>query len=341
MPADLMTWGQGLTSEQRQLLAGMIRSALQAADPHQAVVRHLRRQGDLLYVGQRAYDLRGYRRVLVVGAGKAGAPMAAAVHEVLGDRIEWGWVNVKRGYVLQGQGPANRIGPIVLHEAGHPIPDAEGMHGAQTILEHMRGLGEDTLVICLISGGGSALLPLPAEGITLQEKQQVTDALLASGAAINDFNAVRKHISAIKGGQLAAAAYPAAVISLILSDVIGNPLDVIASGPTAPDPTTWETAWRVVKRFGLIEKIPAGVRRRLERGLSGDLPDTPKPGSLVFYKVQHLIVGDNRQSALAALEYAQQAGMHALLLTTFAEGEAREVGKLAAGIAKAMAQYGE
>lgn len=341
MPVDQITWGQSLTSEQRQLLVGMIQSALQAADPYQAVLRHLRLQDDLLYVGQQIYDLRRYRQVLVVGAGKAGAPMAAAVHELLGDRIAWGWVNVKRGYVLRGQESANRIGPIVLHEAGHPIPDAEGMRGAQTILEHMRGLNEDALVICLISGGGSALLPLPAEGITLQEKQQVTDALLASGAAINDFNTVRKHISAIKGGQLAAAAYPATVISLILSDVIGNPLDVIASGPTAPDPTTWETAWHVVNRFGLMEKIPASVHRRLEHGRIGDLPDTPKPGSPVFHKVQNLIVGDNRQSALAALEYARQAGINALLLTTFAEGEAREVGKLAAGIAKAVAQHGE
>lgn len=341
MTVHPMGWGQSLTDEHRQFLAGMIRSALQAADPYQAVLRHLQREGDVLRAGRQVYDLRRYRRVLVVGAGKAGAPMAAAVHHLLGDRIEWGWVNIKRGHLLPGQEAERRVGAIVLHEAGHPIPDAAGLHGAQTILERLQGLDEDTLVICLISGGGSALLPLPAEGITLEEKQRVTDALLASGATIHEFNTVRKHISRIKGGQLAGAAYPADVIALILSDVVGNPLDVIASGPTSPDSSTWEDVRRVLEKYGLLETIPAGVRRRLERGLAGELPDTPKPGDALFERVQNIIVGDNRQSALAALEYARQAGMNALLLTTFAEGEAREVGRLAAGIAKGLAQYGD
>ncbi|MGC8826929.1 MAG: glycerate kinase type-2 family protein [Anaerolineae bacterium] len=341
MTAHPVNWGQSLTYEQRQFLADMIRSALQAVDPYQAVLRHLQRQDDLLRAGERVYDLRRYRRVLVVGAGKAGAPMAAAVHHLLGDRIEWGWVNVKRGYLLPDQEAGGCIGAIILHEAGHPIPNAGGMRGAEAILEHLQGLDKDTLVICLISGGGSALLPLPAEGITLEEKQQVTDALLASGATIHEFNAVRKHISRIKGGRLAGAAYPAQVIALILSDVVGNPLDVIASGPTSPDPSTWGDAWRVLEKYGLLEKIPAGVRRRLERGLAGELPDTPKPGDPVFEQVQNIIVGDNRQAALAALEYARQAGVNALLLTTFAEGEAREVGRLAAGIAKGLARHAD
>jgi hydroxypyruvate reductase len=341
MTAHPVNWGQSLTHAQRQFLAGMIRSALQAVDPYQAVLRHLQRQGDLLRAGQQVYDLQRYRRVLVVGAGKAGAPMAAAVHHLLGDRIEWGWVNVKRGHLLPGQQAGGRIGAVVLHEAGHPLPDADGMRGAEAILERLQGLDEDTLVICLISGGGSALLPLPAEGITLEEKQRVTDALLASGATIHEFNAVRKHISRIKGGRLAGAAYPAQVLALILSDVVGNPLDVIASGPTSPDSSTWEDARRVLEKYGLLEKIPAGVRRRLERGLAGELPDTPKPGDPVFERVQNIIVGDNRQAALAALEYAQGAGMNALLLTTFAEGEAREVGRLAAGIAKGLARHGD
>ncbi len=341
MSAHPINWGQSLTDEQRQFLAGMIRAALQTADPYQAVLRYLQREGELLRAGGQTYDLRRYRRVLVVGAGKAGAPMAAAAHHLLGDRIEWGWVNVKRGHLLPGQEADNRVGAIILHEAGHPIPDADGMRGAETILERLQGLDENTLVICLISGGGSALLPLPAEGITLEEKQRMTDALLASGATIHEFNAVRKHISRIKGGQLASAAHPAQVIALILSDVVGNPLDVIASGPTSPDSSTWEDVRRVLEKYGLLETIPAGVRRRLERGLAGELPDTPKPGDAVFERVQNIIVGDNRQSALAALEYARQAGVNALLLTTFAEGEAREVGKLAAGIAKGLARHGD
>jgi hydroxypyruvate reductase len=228
---------------------------------------------------------------------------------------------------------------IEIVEAGHPVPDEAGLAAGRRILDLAAGAGPRDLVIALLSGGGSALLEAPA-GLTLGELRAMTDALLACGATINEINVLRKHVSLLKGGQLARSVVPAALISLVLSDVVGSPLDVIASGPTVADTSTWADAWRVVERYCLQEKLPPAVTQRLHRGLQGDIPDTPKPGDPLFAQAQTLIVGDNRSAALAACQQAEELGYRSLLLSTFVEGEAREVAKLAVGLGREVQASG-
>lgn len=324
---------EGPSKERREKALRILARALEAVDPYNAVKAQMSLEGDLLRVGGRTYDLAQYRRILVVGGGKASAPMAQAVEEVLGERITGGLINVKYGY-----GAPMRI--IEINEAGHPIPDERGVAGARRMVEMLRGADERDLVLCLISGGGSALLVLPSEGITLADKRALTDALLRSGATINEMNAVRKHISQLKGGGLARLAYPAPVISLMLSDVVGNPLDVIASGPTVPDTATFQDAYQVVAGRGLLEKIPAPIAERLRKGKEGLIPETPKEGDPLFARTYNLVVGSNEVAAEAALAEARRLGLNSLILSTFVEGEAREVAKAFAGIVKGMARFG-
>ena len=235
------------TRELRAKACRAMAAALDAVEPAAAVERWLRRDGDVLLVADQRYDLRQFDRVLLVGAGKAGAPMAAAVERVLAERLSAGSVNVKHGHM----GPT-RI--TALHEAGHPLPDPASVEGTRRIAALLAQTNERDLVLCVISGGGSALMTLPYDPVTLADLQALTDALLRAGATINQLNAVRKHLDRIKGGGLARLAKPATVVALILSDVVGNPLDVIASGPTAPDTSTYADAWEVVERFG-VEKV--------------------------------------------------------------------------------------
>jgi hydroxypyruvate reductase len=249
--------------------------------------------------------------------------MAAAVEEVLGDRVSDGVVVVKDGHSL----PLRRIR---IHEASHPIPDTRGVQGAATILALLRQTRPEDLVIVLVSGGGSALLPAPVEGTQLYEKQAITRELLACGATIEEINAVRKHCSRLKGGQLARAVQPASCLSLVLSDVIGDPLDAIASGPTVPDPTTYQDALRVLHQYRLQDRIPAGIWRHLEEGARGGEPETPKADDVCFERAHHLIVGNNLQSLLAARDRAASLGFHTLLLTTALRGESREVARVLA-----------
>jgi hydroxypyruvate reductase len=319
----------------RELVQDLIQAALAAADPAQAVARHVCLEGDTLHVGDRAYDIAG-RRVVVLGAGKASGTMAAAVEELLGERIATGWVNVRRGYE-----PAVPLRRIHIHGAGHPIPDLASLEGTQQMLERLAGLSERDLVLFLLSGGASALLELPVAGVSLEDLQRLTDALLRSGAAIAEINTVRKHLSQVKGGRLVHWAGPAQVAVLVLSDVVGSPLDAIGSGPWAPDPTSFADAWAVLQRYGLLDGIPAGLREHLERGRRGEVGDTPKPGDPRLAQVQHLVVADNRAAASAAVARARALGYHALLLTTSLEGEAREVGRVFAALAKEVACYDE
>jgi hydroxypyruvate reductase len=228
-----------------------------------------------------------------------------------------------------------------VHEAGHPVPDENGVQGTQEIMRLLERAGERDLVICLISGGGSALMLAPAPGLTLQDKQNVTKLMLACGATINELNCVRKHLSAIKGGQLARLASPAQAATLILSDVVGNPLDVIASGPTVPDTTTFADAWALLEGYGLTDKLPAAVRERLEQGKAGAIADTPKADDPIFANVHNIIIGSNDLAAQAAVERAQQLGMHALMLSTYVEGEAREVARVYSGIVREIAASGQ
>lgn len=317
----------------RELAWQIMRAALAAVDPAQAVRNAVRREGDHLRVGDRAYDLRRYRHVFVVGAGKASAPMARALEELLGDRLTAGVVTVKYGYTDQTQ-------RIRLQEAGHPLPDEQGLGGTREIVRLLEQAGEGDLVLCVISGGGSALMMLPEEGITLADYQALTEALLRSGATINEINTIRKHIERVKGGRLAQLAAPAEIAALILSDVVGNPLDFIASGPTVPDTTTFADALAVLRRFDLVNRVPASVVRWLERGARGEVPETPKPGDPLFERVATVVVGSNDIAAEAALAEARRLGFRSQLLTTFLEGEAREAGKFAAALAKELALRG-
>lgn len=316
----------------RQPALDVLGAALAAIDPSAAVRRVLRRDGTQLDVGDHRCDLTQYDRIWIVGAGKAGAPMAQAAESVLGERLAGGHVIVKYGYTLP-------TASVRLWEAGHPVPDEAGVHGAQRIVELLRGAGERDLVVCLLSGGGSALLTLPVEGVTLGDIQALTQTLLRSGAPIQAINTLRKHLSQVKGGQLARLAYPATVVSLILSDVVGSPLDVIASGPTVADTTTFADAQAIIERYGIREAIPASIRQHLQAGAAGEVPDTPKPGDPALAGVQNVIVADNAVAAQAAVARAQALGFNTLLLSTFVEGEARDVAKVAAALAKEIVTY--
>jgi len=303
----------------------LVQAALTAVEPAEAVRTHFRLSDARLDVDGRTYDLTTYRHIYVVGGGKAAAPMAQALEGILGDRITAGIVNVKYGY----SAPTQRIR---VEQAGHPIPDERGMRATGQMLDLLRQAGSDDLVICLISGGGSALLVAPAPGIPLTDERRLTNALLRSGATINEVNTVRKHLTQIKGGGLVREAAPATVIGLILSDVLGDPLDVIASGPTVPDTTTFADAWRVLDDYGLIDDLSPTIRQRFEAGLALRIPDTPKPGDPIFDRTQNVVIASNGRAVQAAVAQATRDGLNTLLLSTFIQGEARVVAQVFASI---------
>ena len=266
-------------------------------------------------------------RVLVVGAGKASGAMAATVEAALGERIADGLVVVKDGY----RADTRRIRIV---EAGHPVPDGRGEAAAREIRALAESAGADDLLLVLVSGGGSALTPAPVPPITLADKQAMTRLMLAAGASINQLNAVRKHCSLLKGGQLARAAAPARVHALLLSDVVGDPLDVIASGPTAPDVSTFAEALEILDRFELRGRAPATIVDRLERGARGLIPETPKPDDPVFGRVTNTVIGNNRLVVDAAAAQAVALGYGPHLLTRSLEGEARDVAARLVGLAR-------
>lgn len=314
-------------------------AALQAVDPAAAVQRHLERAGTMLRLGEQTYPLQDYDRVIVVGAGKAGAPMARAVATIVNDYLSAGMIITKDdGSSPQGQLPTTRIQHV---PARHPVPDERGVAATQRIATLLEQTTERDLVLVLISGGGSALLTLPAPGVSLDDLAALTRELLACGATINEINCLRKHLDLVKGGGLARLAAPATVATLILSDVVGNPLDVIASGPTVPDSTTFADAYGVLERYDLLDRVPASVMHRLQAGVRGDVPDTPKAGDPVFARVHNVLVGSNPQAAAAALAAAREEGFNTLLLTTFAQGEARVVGQVLAAVTRELAATGQ
>ena len=311
----------------RQQARDIFQAALRAVDPVEAILRYVKRVDDGLQIGEHRFNSKDYDRILVAGTGKAGAPMAKALEDLLGDRISDGVIVVKEGHGLPLQ-------HVRIHEAGHPVPDDRGIRGAEDVLSLVNAAGERDLVICVISGGGSALLVAPAEGITLEDKQEVTRLLLACGADIHEINTVRKHLSRAKGGGLARAAYPATVVSLILSDVIGDDLNVIASGPAVPDTSTFADARNVFRKYDIWNQVPDSVRQRIQQGLAGDIEDTPKAGDAVFQRCYFELVGNNIQALIAAGKEARRKGYQSLILSSTVEGEAREVVKMFAAIAK-------
>ncbi len=299
-------------------------AAIDAVDPHTLAREALRLEGGLLRIADTTVDLALFKKILVVGAGKGDAPMAAAVEDVLGDRIAQGVIVVKDGHT----GPLDQIKVI---EAGHPVPDRRGVEAARDIVSLLReNAAPDTLVLCLISGGGSALMPLPQEPVSLRDKQKTTNLLLKCGATIDEINTVRKHISMIKGGRMAGAAFPSRVVCMILSDVIGDPLDTIASGPTVGDPSTFADCLRILESHNIWRETPQSVREIVERGMRGDIPETPKPVDPVFANVSNIIIGNNHTALEAARSRAFDLGFNTRILSDSIQGEARDVGTMLA-----------
>lgn len=308
-------------------------AAIEAVHPFKILKGCCHLQGDTLIAGDRYYDLNLFERVYVVGAGKGSASMAKALEEILGARIAEGIVITKYGHREE----TKRIEVI---EAAHPIPDRRGVEGTEQVLNLLSKTTEKDLVICLFSGGGSALLVDPVEGISLEDKRALTELLLASGADIKEVNALRKHLSKVKGGRLAEKASPSTILSLILSDVVGNDLSTIASGPTYPDPTTFDDCIRIIRKYGLMEKLPQQILKYLQRGVEGKVKETPKGGDPVFLSVTNLIIGSNFVALKAAKERAEKLGFNAIILSSFIEGEAREVAKVHTAILKEIVKTG-
>jgi glycerate-2-kinase len=288
-------------------------AALRAVDPYAAVKSHVDRIRTICRE-------EGLKKLYVVGLGKAACPMTRALVDAMRDRVAGGVVVTKHGHVSGEPLP----GTFEIYEAGHPVPDERGVAGAGRAVELLRGADRETLVVCLISGGGSALFVAPSEGITLDDKQAMTRILLRGGADILELNTVRKHLSRVKAGRLAEAASPARVLSLILSDVIGDPVDFIASGPTSPDTTTWADALAIVTRYDTAGEMPQKILRLLRDGVEGKIPDTPKKGNPLFDRVENIIIGSNRIATEAAGKKALQLGYEPVVLTAELQGEARD-----------------
>jgi glycerate 2-kinase len=320
------------SSPVQPLLRKLIVRGLDAVDARRAVGRAISRTGDELVIGRRRYDLRCYERVVVLGAGKAAASMAQAVELRLGPRLEGGLVVVKYGHVV----PTRRI---IVAEAGHPVPDRSGQRAAARLCAMAEELGRRDLLIVLLSGGASSLLPAPVSGVTLADKQRTTQELLRCGASIREINTIRKHLSRIKGGRLAELT-KATIVTLILSDVLGDSLSTIASGPTVPDPTTYQEAVAILKRYRIWQAVPQRVRRHLDRGCQGLASETPKPGSPLFRRIHHHIVGNNAAAVMAVARAAREAGLRTLVYTTALTEEASEKGKQFGALAKTIVQAG-
>jgi len=336
-PTDVR--GQGLDQPPagavtlREQAVEIFLAGVTAADPRRAVRGYLVAEGDDLLVLTAAGTVRvglprpGAGRVIVLGAGKGSAPMARAVEEILGARVWGGAVCVKDGHGI----PLERIEVL---EAAHPVPDGRGVQAAERILGLAREAGPDDLVISVLSGGGSALLTLPAPGISLEDLRALTDLLLSCGASIGEINVLRKHLSQVKGGRLAVAAHPARVVNLVLSDVVGDRLDVIASGPFTGDPSTFAQAREILARYGLLARVPEAVLRVVEAGVRGEIPETPRGGDPILDGVVHAVVGSNRLSLQAAAGKARELGYRPLILSSQVQGEAREAARFLAAIAK-------
>jgi len=297
---------------QRNAIMKIFYGALRAVDPYKATALHTDRILSVFRNGN-------YNKVYVVGFGKAVIPMLRATIDETGQIITSGIVITKYGHSMQAQ----KSDKIKVYEAGHPLPDENGLRATREVLELLKSVDDHTLVLCLISGGGSALLVSPYDGITLEEKQKTTDLLLKAGADIYELNAVRKHISHVKGGRLAETAYPAEVLSLILSDVINDRLDVIASGPTSPDKTNYFDAIKIIEKYRLEEEVPKTVMDLLNKGLQGLVPETPKEGNPVFQSVNNIIIGNNKMAIHAAKNEAETLGYKATILSVEIHGEAR------------------
>jgi len=324
-----------LARKAREIALDVVEKTLNAVNPQNLIKSKVLLTGNLLEIDGRKLDLSTFKRIFVVGGGKASGSMAEALEAVLGDRIETGVIVIPRG-----TSDRYKTQRIKLHEASHPIPDESSVEGARKIVAMADQAEQGDLLICLISGGGSSLMAMPRGEVSLDDKKKVTGMLLKSGATIHEMNTVRKHISEFKGGMLAKRAYPATVVSILLSDVIGDSLDVIASGPTVPDSSTFQDAVKILEKYDLWDKIPDLVKKVLTSGVQNQIPETPKPGDRLFDRVHNIIVGNNRLASLSAVQELQRRGINTLFLTSFLEGEARDVGLMLAALAREVSKSG-
>ncbi len=320
-------------AEMRKDISDIFYCGLKAVEPGAAIKRYCHLADDHLYIGNRVYDLLQFNNLFVIGAGKATAPMASALENILGKRITKGVISVKYNHVTE-------LSNVRQIEAGHPIPDENGIKGTNTILGMAKDAGEDDLILCLISGGGSALLPGPARGLTLQNKQDTMHVLLSCGAAIHEINTIRKHISQIKGGNLARIAYPATLISLILSDVVGDVPDIIASGPSVPDSSTFHDCMKIIDRYHIIKELPESIVKHIKEGMSGNIPENPKQNDRIFEKTHNLIVGSNMEAILSAKKKAESLNYNTIVLSSMIEGETRHVARVHTAIAREIRKTG-
>ena len=313
----------------------IFRAGLAAAAARNAVRKYLSIARGFLKAGDLRLPLKNFDRVFLIAAGKAAAEMAAAIEEIVGEYLTAGIAVAKHAHA------ASRLLRTLVIKAGHPIPDIAGFKASLQIRNLLRDLNARDLLLVAVSGGASALLGAPAEPVTLRDKQRTTELLLRAGATIQELNAVRKHLSTLKGGQLAALAYPATVVGLLLSDVIGDPPDVIGSGLTAPDPSTFGDAIAVLAKFKLLRRVPTSVRVRLEAGVRGEVPETPKPGDQLFARVHHVLIGSNRLALEAAAREATVRGYRPLILSATMQGETREVARVHAEILREVVTSGK
>lgn len=319
--SELLSHGN---TEGRSIALDLIEHAIRTVNPYKIVKEKIRVKNDRrLIVNNLEYDFSKVRSIFVLGAGKATFPIAQALEEILGEKIKRGAINVKKG-------EKRRLKYINVREAGHPIPDKEGFNGAREIMRIAEEAREGDIVFCIITGGASALLPLPAEGISLEDKKKVTDMLLKCGATIEEINAVRNHISAIKGGKLAMHIHPANIINLIIIDEVAG----LPWGPTVPDTTTFKDAICVLKKYNLWGRIPISVKEYLRKGLANPSLETPKPKEFEGLRVHNVILANNEMACEAAKKRAEELGFNSMILTTRLEGESREAGIILASIAK-------
>ncbi len=322
-----------LRNEYYEVIIDLLEVGLRAADPKLAIVRDVSLRGDTIVVRNQAFEVKG--KVYVVGFGKASIKMGEGIEEVLGDLID-------EGVLIAPEVPHDiKLRKFRVLKGDHPIPGENTLRSTEEILNLIKRVSSDDLVFVLISGGGSALFEKPMPPITLSDLKELNKLLLRSGADIKEINTVRKHISMVKGGRLAELIYPAYTIALIVSDVVGDPIEFIASGPTAPDTTTFRDAMSVLKYRGLWDKVPESIRVVIEKGVRGEIPETPKPNHRIFERVSNNIIASNIISLKAMEERARQLGYKSLVLTSMMEGEAREIGKFLAGLAKHIAVYDE
>jgi hydroxypyruvate reductase len=313
-------------NEKKAHINEILQHAIAAVDPCRAVKRILNCSGSHLLVdipqSKKRYQLQTYENIIAVGCGKAGAPMSCALEEVIGERISGGLVVVKYGHI--GHAMPRRIR---LVESGHPEPDEPGMHACADTIGLLKKADAHTLVIALISGGGSALWPQPVAGVTLEEKRMLTSRLLACGADIHEINAIRKHVSLIKGGWAARYAKPADVLVCAVSDVVGDEIDTIASGPFAPDTTTFADAWRIITKYGLDKSISASIGNHLQQGVAGRAEETPGQQDEAFRKVTHVLCATNEIALEAAGDKAHMLGYEPIVIAAPLTGECREAAK--------------